>query len=241
VTTVQNVSCASLPEESLTALAALRNQPDITVALMHGRAWVRWPAGDEVVLRAVLPVAGVQLYVQHAEHWHRYGRHLPAFDLPMDARYRPLHQLLTPAPIRPLPPPANHHKPVAVKLVADVRPRPATALRCSSRDLQRWADKVPSCRLERIQAACCDGRLLLVGSSLPALGGGERFWGETMLIPLGQRPDPELPAAAIREALGIADDELLLLTAAGAEVIARSALCRLTRAQIRLAQEEIAS
>jgi hypothetical protein len=240
---VQNVTCASLPEESLPALAALRDQQDITVTLVHGRAWVRWPAGDEAVLRAVLPVSGVQLYVQHAERWHRYGRYLPVFDFPTDARYRPLHQLLTPAPIRPLPPLANHHEPVEVQLVADVRPRPVTALRCSSRDLQRWADQVPSCRLERIQAACCDGRLLLVGSSLPPLGGGEgeRFWGETVLLPLGQRADPELPANAIREALGIADDELLLLTAAGAEVIARSALRPLTRAQIRMAQEEIAS
>ena len=70
---------------------------------------------------------------------------------------------------------------------------------------------------------------------------GERFWGESVLVPLGQRLDPELPSDAIREALGIAADELLLLTGAAAEVISTAALWPLTRAQIRLALEELAS
>jgi hypothetical protein len=61
-----------------------------------------------------------------------------------------------------------------------------------------------------------------------------------VLIPLGQRPEPELPSGAIREALGIAVDELLLMTDAAAEVISKAVLRPLTRAQIRLALEELA-
>jgi hypothetical protein len=238
---VHDISCASVPEESLPALAAIRAHQNVTVALACGRAWVRWQAGDEAVLRALLPIAGVHWYVQKKEHWHRFGYHLPAFDLPLNATYRPLHHLLTPAPVEAVPPPAYRADPVAIRLTADVRPRPTTALRCNVRDLQRWADSVPSGRLESLRAARCGAKLLLLGSRLPPLRAGERFWGESVLVPLGQRLDPELPSDAIREALLIAADELLLLTGAAAEVISTAALRPLTRAQIRLALEELAS
>ena len=237
---MHDITCASLPDESLTALAAIRDQQDVTVAVARGRAWVRWQAGDEKMLRALLPIAGVHLFVHRHDHWYRYGHHLPVFDMPPEAAYRPVHHVLAPAPVRAVPPPPQRLKPAAIRLAADVRPRPATALRCSARDLRCWAESVPSIRLATLQAACCGANLLLVGSRFPPLTAGERFWGETVLVPLGQRPNPDLPPGAIREALGIAANELLVLTAAAAEVIPTAALRPLMRAQIRLALEELA-
>ena len=61
-----------------------------------------------------------------------------------------------------------------------------------------------------------------------------RFWGETVLVPTGFRPEPDLPAAALRAALGVAADELLVLDETGAEVIPRAAFEPLTRAGVRL-------
>ena len=81
-------------------------------------------------------------------------------------------------------------------------------------------------------------RLLVLGPRLPPLAGPERFWGKGVLSPLGFAPEPNLPPDALRAALGIGDDEILLLTAAGAEAIPMAALLPLTRAQLRLALQE---
>src|SRR4051794_34003222 len=62
---LDQVCCASLPLAALPALADLRRDPDIRVAVVGARAWVRWEAGDESVLRRVLPLRGVELFAQH--------------------------------------------------------------------------------------------------------------------------------------------------------------------------------
>jgi hypothetical protein len=242
-TSLDDVCSASVPLHSLPALAAIRNRPGVTVALHQGRAYLRWHAGDEPVLRALLPIAGVQTYVKCDDHWHRFGRHLPSFDYPSDAEYRPLHMALTPLPLHPLPPsvgaqPADRP---ALTLVPDARPRPAFALLCGLQELARWADTVPDGRLQMLQAARREDRVLILGSPLPPLPRAERLWGKTVLAPLGFRLDPALPDSTIRAALGIADDELLLVTAGGVEAIESAALHTLGRAQVRLALEGSAS
>src|SRR5438552_1272829 len=82
-------------------------------------------------------------------------------------------------------------------------------------------------------AACRGRRVLLLGERLPLLDGAERFWGETVLIPLGRRPEPELPESAVRAALGVGEEELLLFANVDVEIISRAALQSLSRARIR--------
>ena len=53
----------------------------------------------------------------------------------------------------------------------------------------------------------------------------------------GWRPEPEFPAAAWREVLGLAEGEIMLFTADGAEVVAREALQPLSRPGLRRAAE----
>ena len=119
----------SLPLESLAALAAIRDLAGITVAVVQNRAWVRFPPGDDRVLRQVLPVSGVSLYVQRDGRWYQQGCHLPAFDFPEQADYRPLALALTPAPVTLIPPRPLNLQPARVTLALDPRPRPTTALR----------------------------------------------------------------------------------------------------------------
>jgi hypothetical protein len=236
---LHDVCLASLPRGELAALAPLRGTPGIRVGFEGGRAWVRWHAGDEQVLRCVLPLAGVRLYAPRDGGWIQVGRHLPAFDVPAALDERPLHDVLTPAPVQPVPPPALELRPVALTLVPDNRPRPTTAMTCLLPELAAWADTVPGSRLATIHAARCEERLLLVGERLPLLPSGERFWGRRVLVPLGFRPEPALPESAICAALEVADDDLLLMSAAGAEVIAGPVLQPLTRAGLRLAGREV--
>jgi hypothetical protein len=99
--------------------------------------------------------------------------------------------------------------------------------------------------------------MLLLGKRLPLLPGGERFWGERVLLPLGWRAEPELPESAIYAALGIEDDAILL--AAGRSgfqpdsvsqvenltyepdiaIVPREVLQPLSRARVRLALREV--
>src|SRR5689334_9020326 len=128
---LEHVCCARLPATSLPALAGLRCRSGVTVALAGGAAWVRWDAGDEAVLRRLLPLPGVELFARRGEHWHRFGDHLPAFGLPLEAgEALPLHRAIVPEPVRPEPPGDDAPAPARLALVRDDRARSATALRC---------------------------------------------------------------------------------------------------------------
>jgi hypothetical protein len=258
---LHEVCRASLPREALPALAGLRGRPGVEVTLTGERAWVSWTEGDDAVLRRVLPVAGVELYVPRDGRWHRMGHHLPAFDALAAGESQPLDRVLFPAPVQPLPPLASAYQPVSLRLARDHRPRQASAGAYDLAELTTWAEAVPSARLKTLTAAYSGHRVLLLGERQPPLPGGERFWGERVLVPLGYRPEPALPESALRAALGAAEEELLCLKAAceasspprgeggkmekpqaavEVEIIPRAAFQPLTRAGLRLAAREVA-
>jgi hypothetical protein len=80
--------------------------------------------------------------------------------------------------------------------------------------------------------------VLVIGSaqSLPMLAEGVRFWGNELLVPIGLRPEPNLPASAIRSALGAAPAELAVMDEDGIELIPRAIFKPLSRAAIRMMQ-----
>jgi hypothetical protein len=234
-TLLDDVCCARLPAQALPVLAEVRCLPGVLVALEKDIAWVRWEAAGDAVLRRLLPVAGVVLFARREGHWYRPGCHLPDFDLPGELVYRPLAQVLTPAPAATIPPPSLNPRPVLVKVVPEDRPRQTTALECGLEELAAWADSVSNIRLASFRAAGYQGQVLLRGSRLPFLPSGRRFWGDSVLVPLGFRPEPNLPASALREALAVDDGDILLLKVKEVEVVPRSAFQPLTRAGIRMA------
>jgi hypothetical protein len=233
---LQNVCRGSLPAASLAALAGLRCHPGVTVSFVGDRAWLRWPDGDEEVLRQVLAVSGVELYEHHDGFWHRHGQALPAFDLPAEGEPLPLFRVLVPAPVEAEATP-DRPGPVPLRLVRDDRPRPTSALWCAAPDLGPWADRAPQAELGAVRAARCGDDVLLVGSRLPPLP-GVRLWGGRVLVPLGFRPEPALPDGALREALRVAADEVAVLGEEGVDVVPDEALVPLTRAGVRLALGE---
>ncbi len=232
---LHDVCLAAIPPGELAALAEVRCVPGVVVAAGAERTWVRWEAGTEAVLRRLLVVPGARLYACRDGLWYCPGRHLPAFEVPENLDYRPLHQALAPARFEAVPPPVSEWTAVPLSLVPDPRRRPTTAAACDLAELEHWADTVPTRRLASIRGVHCGGRMLLWGTGLPLLPGTERFWGERVLVPLGRRVEPELPESVLREALGLGGDELLVLCAGRADVIRRELLTPLTRAGIRLA------
>jgi hypothetical protein len=232
---LDEICCAALPAAALPVLAGLRTRPDVRVLVSGEKAWVYWPAGEDEVLRRVLPVRGVALFARRSGHWFPPGASLPVFDVPDPGPAQPLLTVLTPAPVQPeiSPPPTMTAVPLTV--VRDDRPRAVTALCCALAELVRWADRATTRQLTSLEAARRGDRVLLLGTKLPPLRGGERYWGATVLVPLGFRPEPALAEPLLRAALGLDEGELALLGAEGVEVVPRAVLQPLHRAVVRLA------
>jgi MoxR-vWA-beta-propeller ternary system domain bpX2 len=233
VLALEQICLARMPAAALAALAEMRTTPGVEVARDGDWAWIRWQAGEEAVLRRLLPVFGVQLYEQRDGRWHQAGCCLPAFEVPARLEYRPLLEEVTPARVTGRPPPALSAQPVVLRLVADDVMRPTTAMECRLQDFARWMDDVPAARLQHLRAAHCCGRLLVRGERLPLLVDSDRFWGKRVLVPLGSRLDPALPESAYHEALGVEASETLLFRHDFCEIIPGESFSAVTRAGVR--------
>ena len=236
------VCCACMPAQELAALAEVRVVAGIEVYQEGEKAWVRWESDAERVLACLLAIPGVMLYAWRDGRWHRPGAVLPALDVPTHGKFRPLHEVLFPASVQPwiakLNDPTRPWDHVRLGLLAYHRPRPTTAMLVSARDLLAWAETVPSARLSPLLAACTGQEVLLLGSRLPPILAGQRFWGQMVLLPLGTRLEPDLPERTVADALGLSDDHLLLVREAGEQIIPRPSFQPLHRAGLRrLAQE----
>jgi hypothetical protein len=230
--------CACISANCLPLLAGLRVRGDVRVRLEGQTAWVYWLAGNHDVLHRVLAVGGAELFECRGGRWYRPGRHLPSFTVPDDAAARPLVGLLTPAPVAGATAPAVV-RPLPLRLVRDSRPRPARALCCRLKELAGWAELATTRQLAALEAAVDEeGRVLVLGERLPPLAGGDRYWGQRLLLPLGWRAEPSLAEDVLREAVGLGPDQVGLLTQAGLEAVDRSALRPLTRAAVRLGMRQ---
>lgn len=230
---LDDVCCARFPLAALAALAGVRCARGVMVLPDGGHVWLRWPAGDEAVLRAVLPIAGLEMYVRREGSWYRLGCRLPVSGPPGEGR--PLDQVLLPAPVRPLAVPSDVLRPMALRLVRDGQARPATALACSLAVLRCWADQATTWQLAAVRGARHGDRVLLLGQPLPPLPTQDCYWGRRVLVPLGFRPEPALPESALAAAIGLEDNEMALVGEAQVEVLGLDLFRPLTRAGVRLA------
>jgi hypothetical protein len=224
-----------MPPEGLAALADVRAVPGVMVLQQRTRTWVRWEAGDERVVRRLLPVPGVILYSFREGQWYRLGGHLPAFEVVSEWDFQPLHDVLFPAPVQPLAPQVGPWDKITLYLRPDTQPRPTTAMICPLQELLAWMDTVPSCRLAKLQAARNGASIFVLGPRLPLPPSAQRLWGDTVLKPLGHCLEPDLPEGVVREALNLMEEEFLIVTVGGAEVLCSSDLRALNRASVRLA------
>jgi hypothetical protein len=222
----------------MAALAAFRRDPEVRVVADGAYAWVVWGETGAGVRERVLALPGSNVYERREGQWFERGRRLPSFGLPVDrADGLPLASAVIPEPLRSAPEAAPRGMDgVGLELVNDGRPRETSALRCRLGALAGWVEWATTAQLGRIRAAVCGEEVLLTGRSLPAIAGAFRYWGVDVLAPLGFRPEPALGEAALREVLGVAEGDLLVLGGGGFETVPRAVLRPLSRAGVRLAR-----
>ena len=230
------VTAARLPSA---CLAAVRHRPDVRVSLTgDGYAWVQWPAGplaDETV-SALRPASGIEFFARHADGWRRFGSRLPAGVRPPEAAGRVLAEVLTFAPLNPRPANTIALARVGVVLVREVIPRPATALRCTLRQLRAWADSATTKQFAGLRVAFAGDDALVLGT-LPPIARAQRYWGDAVRLPLGYALRPALGPASVRELLQAAAGDHVFWHTDGVDVVPDAAFGPASRAGIRLAAE----
>jgi len=238
MTALNNVSCARIPAGALPALAPARCARNIEVLPDGEHFWLRWDEADDRILRLVLPLPSVELYVRRDTHWSRFGQRLPCPGPPENVAPQRLDQVLFPERVEAAPPVSTGLQPCPLHLVADDRQRPTTAARCALAALLHWADVATTAQLHAVRATRLGDEALLLGDRLPLFPQSVRFWGGRVLVPLGARPEPDLPESALIEALGLNDGEVAVLADDGVQVLAADAFGPLTRSGIRRAARE---
>jgi MoxR-vWA-beta-propeller ternary system domain bpX2 len=241
--TLENATCARIPSLALASLARLRRSEGVSVILDGDHAWVFWDPGDAQVLRAVLPIDGVELYEKRGNAWHRSGRRLPSFEGSPPGEPIPLSRAVTPAPFSAMLPREDSPPTLPLRLWRDARPRPTTAALCSLVVLGKWADTALSSEIGAIRGAVLGDSALLLGRGLPPWPRSTRYWGSQLLVPIGYQVRPCLPETTIIEALGSLGRELLRIIPDGAgdgqglsvEAIPFDIFRPLSRAGVRLA------
>ena len=229
------VTAARLPASRLDALGPVRNRSDVLIVPAGDAVWVRWTGSHADVVRCLLPVPDVELFTTRDGQWFRFGRRVPVADRPPGGEGRSIAGLLVPGPIVPVPASTAPVEPVALTLARSADPKPVTALTCELAALRGWADAATTAEIRAVRGAVSGSRAILRGSKLPSIPGATRYWGESVLVPIGFRADPDLPAELIRAAVRAGDDELVLLGETGAELVSVAVFEPLTRAGLRLA------
>jgi hypothetical protein len=238
---LDDIRAASLPASALEVLADLRGESGISILESGDRAWVRWESAEDAALDRLLAVEGLALFDRRGGLWYPHGSRLPAVGTPLDTSgFFPIARAITPLPARPTMPGAAWPDPARLAIVLDGIPRDATALRCTLDELAEWAEMATTARIGSLSAARAGSTLLIVGKELPPIAGGDRYWGDRVLVPLGFRPEPCLRESALLAALDVPGDHRLVIGADGCEAVPLDAFRPLSRASLRLAREEAA-
>jgi hypothetical protein len=235
----RDVTAAKMAKAHLGELAPLRDSPTIRVHVQEGAVWVVWSGDCIDIIRCLLPVLGVEFYVNRAGLWFRFRSLLPSVEAPPDRDGLPLSAVLQPQPFVSQKPEAMIGKPARLSIVRCSEPKPVSALVCSIGDLQKWADQATTFEISSVKGARTTKMAILLGTQLPSIPNGIRHWGNEVFLPIGFRTEPDLPPAAVRMVVGAESDELVFLTNETLRVVPRKAFESLSRAGIRLAAERV--
>ncbi len=103
---------------------------------------------QDILIKWILPLPGVELFTERDGRWYRWGEQLPAFGVlvPDDSRAIPLERILLPKPVSAQRPESVLPARMRFGVVRDQRceSRSATALCCRLSELHAWAGQATS-------------------------------------------------------------------------------------------------
>lgn len=235
MSSMDSITCASLPIVQLERLASIRSQKQVKGRIHQDKVWLLWNGNNQNIAELLFPIPGAELYERKEDHWHLFQRQLPSFNVPDLSEARPLAELLFPESIPLLPLPSVKLQPLAIKLVADSNPRESAAMLCQLSELHDWLETVPGIRIAELKALRKGNSVLIFGTSLPEISEGQRFWGKRIFVPLGNSYEPFFDEFTMIKIIDLASTQVLFIQHHGIECIDISKAQPLSRASVRLA------
>lgn len=235
--TLDTPTRARLPVAALADLADLRARPDLEILHLDSALWLRWKIDPETIVLRLLPLPGIELFERRDNRWFPAGRLLPTLEVPDDRTpgWKPLTAVLFPARIDPVFEPLVGWERTGLRLVPSSEPRPTRALRAAFDVVQTWCETAPTSDLLAQRAVWNRDEVILLGDALPPLQPASRYWGQRLLLPLGQRLEPELPEVALLDLFSLSRGEIALLDEAAIDILEEARLHPLSRAALRRA------
>lgn len=232
-----SLSAACINLQDLPVLGVFRDREVITVSIEGERVWIKWNAGEVSVVDRLLPLNNVELFRNESGKWYKLGSKIPFPNVPTSTTFVSLSSVLFPDQIVWRSPDeiTGSLKKIGLKQACSVQK--TTALLCPFGTFVEWAENASSFEISRLSGVFCDDCVLVLGENVPPIPEGTRFYGESVLLPLGYQLDPELTDTEVRSLLDSSQDEIVLITADDAQLIAKSLINRLTRSAIRLAAQ----
>ncbi|MHC4841499.1 MAG: hypothetical protein ACYTDT_11215 [Planctomycetota bacterium] len=232
--TLDNVTRASIPLAKLSTLAPLRLSPEVEIIVETDRAWLHWSGSASSIIERLLPIDDVKLFYELDGNWFPLGSRLPV-NAPDLKPALSLSELIQPVVELPL----QHHRsvqqPSEMSLVPSTEPQPVTASLCRLQSLKTYAENATTAQLRGLEVAQAQGLVLIRGSSIPLIDSAERYWGVSVLCPLGFKPSFGLPDDVLIRASGAGATDILLIRHKRTEVIPTAAFKQASLASIRLA------
>ena len=232
---------ARLPEEEAAGAAKLRLIAGVEVCAAGDGVWLRGPALDAGLARALRGLPGAERFrVDERGRLTRIGKRLPSGALP-GGPWQPIAGWMTPRPqSASRPAAAGGFTRARLALIRSGAPAEAGALLLALADWSRWALAAPEIRLQPLRFAVSEtDEVLVVGTPLPPLPGKRFVNHDGVLVPAGFTWDPPVDAAELRAIHGASIGDVLLLDGGDAHpLVEGSAFVRATRSAVRLSGRE---
>ena len=231
---------ASIPIENAVSASPLRQELDIEACVADDRLWLRGTKWNDAIDRSLRKILGAERSHRLANtETARWGEVVPSGVLPHGPWMRLKDWLQPVAPPTLLSGVVTRR--AGFRLVRTTTERPANLLIVDFPTWREYAASAPGIRLNRLSFAVSDdARALIRGEPLPPLEGTRYAEAKGVAAPLGWTWSPAVDAEVVRETLGLAEQDLALLTVAGVcDIIRSDEFVRATRSAVRLTEKEI--
>jgi len=229
-----------MPLEHAAAAAPLRKHADMEVCAVGERLWLRGSHWSDELDQSFRRILGAERYRRLADDKIALRDCILPSDVLPTGAWSPLDTWLQPvAPPTVLP--ASGVKRAPLRMVRAAVERPVNLLEIDFRAWHDYAVCAPTVRLSRLSFAVSDfGHALIRGEPLPPLSGARYFESKGVAAPLGWIWSPTVDAEVLRQAIGLADGAIALLTVDGlCDVIESDDFVRATRSAVRLTAKEL--
>jgi hypothetical protein len=242
---MSNPWALAAPRASAYEIARLPRSKGLAICDSDDELWIQGPMLDDKLERSLRLIPGSRIFALRSDgQLVPRGKMVPRGRLPEGPWHRLadwLQKSLVLPEIQTAPAPDNVGEPVPLTVVPSGAPRDSTLLETRLADFAEYVQTAPQWRIDRWSFAVSDdGHVVVQGSPLPPLPGGQWTSEHGICVKAGFSWHPAVDAKTLRRLLQLQPDDVALLRPDGTwERIAGEHWVRCTRSAVRLTKEMV--